>query len=52
MAVWLRENVKNNHRTINDRHKFVIDLSGNAGNLGVSLNNSVNDKRSLYTESH
>ncbi|WP_026088272.1 BafA family autotransporter [Bartonella rattaustraliani] len=52
MAAWLRENVNNNHTTINDRHKFVTDLSGSAGKLGVGLNNSVNDNLSLYAEVH
>ncbi|WP_019220452.1 BafA family autotransporter [Bartonella senegalensis] len=51
-AAWLRENVNNNHTTINNRHKFITDLSGNAGKLGIGLNSFVNDKLTLYAEAH
>ncbi|MET3560852.1 outer membrane autotransporter protein [Bartonella japonica] len=51
-AAWLRENINNNHTTINNRHKFITDFSGNAGKLGVGLNNSVNDKLMFYAEAH
>ncbi|GAA4659540.1 BafA family autotransporter [Bartonella pachyuromydis] len=52
MAAWLRENVNNNHTTINNRHKFITDLSGNAGKLGIGVNSLVNDKLTLYAEAH
>ncbi|WP_019219657.1 BafA family autotransporter [Bartonella florencae] len=51
-AAWLRENINNNHTTINNRHKFITDLSGNAGKLGIGLNSLVNDKLTLYAEAH
>ncbi len=50
MAAWLRENINNNHTTINNRHKFITDLSGNAGKLGIGVNSFVNDKLTLYAE--
>ncbi|WP_175869540.1 BafA family autotransporter [Bartonella gabonensis] len=52
MAAWLRENIHNNHTTINNQHKFITDLSGSAGKLGIGLNSSVNDKLTLYAEAH
>ncbi|MET3590485.1 outer membrane autotransporter protein [Bartonella silvatica] len=51
-AAWLRENVNNNHTTINNRHKFITDMSGNAGKLGIGLKSLVNDKLTLYAEAH
>lgn len=51
-AAWLRENVNNNHTIINNQHKFITDLSGNAGKLGIGLNSFVNDKLKLYAEAH
>ncbi|WP_208441072.1 BafA family autotransporter [Bartonella raoultii] len=51
-AAWLRENINNNHTTINNRHKFITDLSGNAGKIGIGVNSSVNDKLTLYAEAH
>ncbi|ATP13118.1 BafA family autotransporter [Bartonella henselae] len=51
-AAWLRENINNNHTTINNRHKFITDLSGNAGKLGIGLNSFVNDNLTLYAEAH
>ncbi|UTO29171.1 BafA family autotransporter [Bartonella harrusi] len=52
MAAWLRENISNNHTTINNQHKFIMDLSGNAGKLGIGLNSFVNDKLTFYAEAH
>nr|WP_208435310.1 BafA family autotransporter [Bartonella phoceensis] len=49
-AAWLRENINNNHTIINNRHKFITDLSGNAGKLGIGVNSFVNDKLTLYVE--
>ncbi|EJF91616.1 BafA family autotransporter [Bartonella taylorii] len=51
-AAWLRENVNNNHTTINNQYKFITDLSGNAGKLGIGLNSFVNEKLTLYAEAH
>ncbi|WP_409361774.1 BafA family autotransporter [Bartonella heixiaziensis] len=51
-AAWLRENINNNHTTINNRYQFITDLSGNAGKLGIGLNSFVNDKLKLYVEAH
>ncbi|WP_035008893.1 BafA family autotransporter [Bartonella vinsonii] len=51
-AAWLRENINNNHTTINNQHQFITDLSGNAGKLGIGLNSFVNDKLKLYAEAH
>ncbi|WP_455466610.1 BafA family autotransporter [Bartonella sp. B39] len=51
-AAWLRENINNNHTTINNQHKFITDLSGNAGKLGVGLNSFINNKITLYAEGH
>ncbi|WP_455475617.1 BafA family autotransporter [Bartonella sp. B17] len=51
-AAWLRENVNNNHTTINKEHKFFTDLSGNAGKLGIGLNSFINDKLTLQTEAY
>ncbi|GAA5095208.1 hypothetical protein GCM10023260_02950 [Bartonella acomydis] len=51
-AAWLRENINNNHTIINNRHKFITDLSGNAGKLGVGVNSLVNDKLTVYAEAH
>ncbi|KEC55491.1 BafA family autotransporter [Bartonella koehlerae] len=51
-AAWLRENINNNHATINNRHKLVTDLSGNAGKLGIGLNSFINDKLTLYAEAN
>ncbi|WP_273756485.1 BafA family autotransporter [Bartonella sp. MM73XJBT] len=51
-AAWLRENINNNHTIINNRHKFITDLSGNAGKLGIGVNSLVNDKLTLYAEAH
>ncbi|WP_375640103.1 MULTISPECIES: BafA family autotransporter [unclassified Bartonella] len=52
MAAWLRENINNNYTTINNQYKFITDLSGSAGKLGIGLNGSVNDKLTLYAEAH
>ncbi|PIT70062.1 BafA family autotransporter [Bartonella tribocorum] len=52
MAAWLRENINNNYVTINNQHKFITDLSGSAGKLGIGLNSVVNDKLTLYAEAH
>ncbi|MBB4076104.1 outer membrane autotransporter protein [Bartonella fuyuanensis] len=52
MAAWLRENIDNNYMTINNQYKFITDLSGSAGKLGIGLNGSVNDKLTLYAETH
>ncbi|EJF80697.1 outer membrane autotransporter barrel domain-containing protein [Bartonella sp. DB5-6] len=51
-AALLRENVNNNHTTINNQYKFITDLSGNAGKLGIGLNGFVNEKLKLYVEAH
>lgn len=51
-AAWLRENINNNHTIINNRHKFITDLSGNAGKLGIGVNSFVNDRLTLYAEAH
>ncbi|MCZ2328570.1 autotransporter outer membrane beta-barrel domain-containing protein [Bartonella sp. F02] len=51
-AAWLRENVNNNHTTINEKNRFVTDLSGNAGKLGVGLNSLVNENLTLYAEAN
>lgn len=51
-AAWLRENRDSNYTTINNRHKFITDLSGNAGKLGIGLNSFVNDNLTLYAEAH
>ncbi|CDO48460.1 BafA family autotransporter [Bartonella tribocorum] len=52
MAAWLRENINNNSAIINNQHKFITNLSGSAGKLGIGLNSSVNDKLTLYAEAH
>ncbi|WP_254472691.1 BafA family autotransporter [Bartonella sp. B1098] len=52
MAAWLRENIKDNYATINNQHKFITDLSGSAGKLGIGLNSSVNDNLTLYAEAY
>lgn len=52
MAAWLRENINNNHATINNQYKFITDLSGSAGKLGIGLNSSVNDNLTLYAEAY
>ncbi len=49
-AAWLRENVNNNHTKINNQYKFITDLSGNAGKLGIGVNSFINDKLTLYAE--
>ncbi|WP_332060386.1 BafA family autotransporter [Bartonella sp. CB74] len=51
-AAWLRENINNNHTTINKHHKFITDLSGNFGKLGIGLSGSVSDRLKLYAEGH
>ncbi|WP_336287852.1 BafA family autotransporter [Bartonella sp. CB60] len=51
-AAWLRENINNNHTTINKQHKFITDLSGNFGKLGIGLSGSVSDRLKLYAEGH
>lgn len=52
MAAWLRENINDNHAIINNQHKFITDLSGSAGKLGIGLNSSVNDNLTLYAEAY
>ncbi|UNF45903.1 BafA family autotransporter [Bartonella krasnovii] len=52
MAAWLRENINNNHAIINNQHKFITDLSGSAGKLGIGLNSLVNDNLTLYAEAY
>ncbi|WP_144752084.1 BafA family autotransporter [Bartonella saheliensis] len=52
MAAWLRENINNNHATINNQHKFITDLSGSAGKLGIGLNSLVNDNLTFYAEAY
>ncbi|WP_019222118.1 autotransporter outer membrane beta-barrel domain-containing protein, partial [Bartonella senegalensis] len=49
-AAWVRENKDGNHTTINKLHKFVTDLSGNFGKLGVGLSSLVSEKLKLYGE--
>ncbi|WP_455477458.1 BafA family autotransporter [Bartonella sp. B41] len=51
-AAWLRENIKNNHTTINKKHKFITNLSGNIGKFGIGLSGFVSDKLNLYAEVH
>ncbi|EJF75179.1 autotransporter outer membrane beta-barrel domain-containing protein [Bartonella alsatica] len=51
-AAWLRENIDDNSTTINNQHQFIMDLSGNAGKLGIGLNSFINDKLKLYVEAH
>ncbi|WP_413154466.1 BafA family autotransporter [Bartonella sp. cb54] len=51
-AAWLRENINNNHTMINKQHKFITDLSGNFGKLGIGLSGSVSDRLKLYAEGH
>ncbi|UNE53481.1 BafA family autotransporter [Bartonella machadoae] len=51
-AAWLRENKNDNHTTINKHHKFITDLSGDAGKLGIGLSSLVSDKLKLYAEAH
>ncbi len=51
-AAWLRENINDNYTTINEQHKFITDLSGNVGRLGIGLNSFVSDKLKLYTEAY
>ncbi|WP_273759671.1 BafA family autotransporter [Bartonella sp. ML70XJBT.G] len=51
-AVWLREYKDDNHTTINQRHQFTTDLSGNAGKLGIGLSSLLSDHLKLYAEAH
>ncbi|WCR55173.1 MAG: hypothetical protein PG977_000566 [Bartonella clarridgeiae] len=51
-AAWLREYIDNNHTTINKRHKFNTDLSGNAGKFGIGLNSLVSENLNFYAEAH
>ncbi len=51
-AAWLRENIDKNHTTINKEHKFITDLSGNAGKLGIGLSSFINDKLMFYVEAN
>ncbi|WP_336279053.1 BafA family autotransporter [Bartonella sp. CB175] len=51
-GAWLRENIDKNHTTINKEHKFITDLSGNAGKLGIGLSSFINDKLSFYVEAN
>ncbi len=51
-AAWLREYKDDNHTTINQRHQFTTDLSGNAGKLGMGLSSLVSDQLKLYAEAH
>lgn len=49
-AAWLREYIDNNHTMINKRHKFITDLSDNAGKLAIGLNSFVSKNLTFYTE--
>ncbi|EJF89840.1 BafA family autotransporter [Bartonella melophagi] len=49
-AAWLREYIDNNHTIINKRHKFITDLSDNAGKLAIGLNSFVSKNLTFYTE--
>ncbi|WP_273756486.1 BafA family autotransporter, partial [Bartonella sp. MM73XJBT] len=51
-AAWLREYKDDNHTTINQRHQFTTDLSGNAGKLGIGLSSLVSDHLKLYAQAH
>ncbi len=51
-AAWLREYKDDNHTTINQKHQFSTDLSGNSGKLGLGLSSSVSDQLKLYAEAH
>ncbi|EJF81889.1 BafA family autotransporter [Bartonella doshiae] len=51
-AAWLHENVDNNYTMINNKHKFITDLSGNMGKLGIGLNSFVNNKLTFYAEAN
>ncbi|WP_208441103.1 BafA family autotransporter [Bartonella raoultii] len=51
-AAWLREYKDDNHTTINQKHQFSTDLSGNGGKLGLGLSSSVSDQLKLYAEAH
>ncbi|WP_455474534.1 autotransporter outer membrane beta-barrel domain-containing protein [Bartonella sp. B30(2025)] len=50
MASWVRENITKNYTTINKQHKFVTDLSGHAGKLGIGLNSSISDRLMVFAE--
>ncbi len=49
-AAWLREYIDNNHTTVNKLHKFITDLSDNAGKLAIGLNSFVSKNLTFYTE--
>nr|CBI81978.1 conserved hypothetical protein [Bartonella schoenbuchensis R1] len=49
-AAWLREYIDSNHTMINKRHKFITDLSDNAGKLAIGLNSFVSKNLTFYTE--
>ncbi|ENN93452.1 BafA family autotransporter [Bartonella bovis] len=49
-AAWLREYIDNNHTTINKLHKFITDLSDNAGKLAIGLNSFISKNLTFYTE--
>ncbi|WP_455474536.1 BafA family autotransporter [Bartonella sp. B30(2025)] len=50
MASWVRENITKNYTTINKQHKFITDLSGHAGKLGIGLNSSISDRLMVFAE--
>ncbi|AQX21528.1 outer membrane autotransporter barrel domain-containing protein [Bartonella sp. CDC_skunk] len=49
-TAWLREYIDRNHTTINNQHKFITDLSRDAGKLGIGLHSLIGDNLSLYAE--
>ncbi|WP_455474535.1 BafA family autotransporter [Bartonella sp. B30(2025)] len=49
-GAWVHENMNNNNTVINKQHKFITDLSGSAGKVGIGFKSVVNDNLSLYME--
>ncbi|AQX23039.1 MULTISPECIES: autotransporter outer membrane beta-barrel domain-containing protein [unclassified Bartonella] len=49
-TAWLREYIDRNHTIINNQHKFITDLSRDAGKLGIGLHSLIGDNLSLYAE--
>ncbi|MDD9334281.1 MAG: autotransporter outer membrane beta-barrel domain-containing protein, partial [Bartonella sp.] len=51
-TAWLREYIDRNHTTINNQHKFITNLSRDAGKLGIGLHSLIGNNLSLYAETH